>query len=238
MTDLLYQILAKIGYTHPLHPPMTHVVVGMVIGAFVFSLGARILRRPTLMLTARHCIVLALISFIPTVLLGYLDWRHYYGGAWLFPIKMKLALAAILLVLLLIADLHGRKAERKPGRIVLICTLCFINVTTLGYFGGQLVFGGRGPQAARETAKVKVSAEQFINECGSCHPDGGNIFKANLPLRNAPQLADFKTFLAYIRSPQARDGSQTIMPAFPSVKVSDQQARVIYEYVVRVLKKR
>jgi uncharacterized membrane protein len=34
MLEFLYQTLTKIGYTHPIHPPVTHLTVGMVIGAF------------------------------------------------------------------------------------------------------------------------------------------------------------------------------------------------------------
>jgi len=71
----------------------------------------------------------------------------------------------------------------------------------------------------------------FTTNCGACHPDGGNIFKANLLLKEAPQLADFSTFLSYIRSPEARDGSQTSMPAFSTEKFSDQNAKEVYQFI-------
>jgi uncharacterized membrane protein len=237
MIEFFYQILARIGHTHPIHPPVTHIPVGMVIGAFLFALVAYLLRHERLALTARHCILLALIGLFPTALLGYMDWQHRYGGAWLFPIKVKIGLAVLLLVLLIVALILGRKFKENSIRVLAIYGLCLLNVTALGYFGGELIYGGSGPLPAAETEEIQVSAEQFNTSCSACHPGGGNSIKANLPLKSAPQLADFNTFLAYIRSPKARDGSQTIMPPFPADKLSEQQAREIYNYVVQVLKK-
>jgi len=37
MIELFYQVLGRMGYTHPLHPTLTHIVVGMVMGAFLFG---------------------------------------------------------------------------------------------------------------------------------------------------------------------------------------------------------
>jgi hypothetical protein len=70
-----------------------------------------------------------------------------------------------------------------------------------------------------------------------CHPNGGNKYKAHLPLVNAPQLASFDTFRAYIRNPKARDGSSTIMMAFSAKILSEQDSREIYRYIVEILKR-
>jgi hypothetical protein len=40
MIEFIYQFLAKFGYTHPLHPVLTHIPIGMVMGAFLFLLIA------------------------------------------------------------------------------------------------------------------------------------------------------------------------------------------------------
>lgn len=139
--DSLYEILARIGYNHPLHPPMTCVPIGMVIGALVFGLAAWVLKRPALLMTARHCAILAFVGLFPTAALGYLDWQHFYDGRWIFPIKMKLTLACVLFILLSIA-LNVRSATEPGSKKVLpIYFLCFIAVTAIGYFGGELVFG-------------------------------------------------------------------------------------------------
>ena len=77
----------------------------------------------------------------------------------------------------------------------------------------------------------------FKEYCIACHPCGEYAIKKHLPLKEAPQLVNFDTFLSYLRSPEARDGSKTVMPAFPPDKLSDEKAQKIYRYVVQVLKK-
>jgi uncharacterized membrane protein len=235
MIEFLYEILVKIGYTHPIHPPMTHIPVGMVIGAFLFGLAAWLLRHEQLTSSARYCIVLALLGLVPTVLLGYMDWQHRYAGAWSFPIKMKIGLAVLLLVLLVVAVMFGRRIKVISLGILGIYGLCLLNVTALGYFGGELIFNPASPKEVQATKETQISSEQFKKSCSACHPGGGNTFKADLPLKSAPQLADFKTFLVYLRDPKARDGTQTIMPPFPADKLPEQQAMEIYHYIVQVL---
>jgi mono/diheme cytochrome c family protein len=243
MIEFLYNTLAKVGYTHPIHPAVTHLTVGMVIGAFLFGIVAWKLRHQGLARTAHHCIILALLAVFPTVLSGLMDWQHYYGGAWLFPIKMKLPLAGLLLILLVFALSAGSRAESISKRALIIYALCLVNVTALGYFGGELAYGGRAPAKPGDSAKLTVTADVeaganlFNQTCSACHPNGGNSIKQNLPLITAPQLVNFETFLSYIRSPKARDGSQTLMPSFSPEKLSDQQAREVYQYIVKVLEK-
>ncbi|MEJ2137054.1 MAG: c-type cytochrome [Desulfofustis sp.] len=243
MIEFFYKTLATIGYTHPIHAPTTHIPVGMVIGAFLFALGAYLLKRSTLALTAWHCVLLALVGLFPTVLFGYMDWQHYFAGAWVFPIKIKIGLAVLLLILLIIALSLGRKTEKVSVGALLIYGLCLLNVTALGYFGGELAYGGRTPakpgDSARSTAtaEMEAGATLFNQTCSACHPNGGNSIKQNLPLKEAPQLVSFEIFLTYIRNPKARDGSQTIMPSFSPEKFSDQEANKVYQYIVKVLEK-
>ena len=235
MLEHLYDTLTAVGYSHPIHPPMTHATVGMVIGAFVFGIVAWVFRNPALTRTARHCIILALVALIPTVILGYADWQHYYAGGWLFPIKMKLPLAALLVVFLVLALVKSRKVETVSAGILFLYLLCLLNVAALGYFGGEIVYGKAGTGGPPESNQS--SAEQFNKSCNSCHPKGGNTIKANLPLQNAPQLSDFETFLAYVRNPKARDGSPTIMPPFATDKLTQKQVQEIYRYITQVLAK-
>jgi Mrp family chromosome partitioning ATPase len=35
----------------------------------------------------------------PAMLFGYADWQHYFAGGWIYPIKVKLALSGVLLIL-------------------------------------------------------------------------------------------------------------------------------------------
>ena len=109
MFDFVYEFLARLGYTHPIHPTEVHMPIGLVVGALVFAYVAAIFKRRKLEPAARYCIILAFIWIFPTMLFGYMDWQHFYSGAWLFPIKVKLTLATILPTLLLIAIFHGHE---------------------------------------------------------------------------------------------------------------------------------
>ena len=242
MVEFFYKILTTIGYTHPIHAPTTHIPVGMVIGAFIFGVVSWKFRKERLARTANHCIALALITLLPTVIVGIMDWQHFYGGAWLSPIKMKLPLAGLLLILLVFAFSAGYKAETITKQALIIYALCLLNVTALGYFGGELVYGGRVPGKLSDAttltteADIEAGATLYNQTCRACHPNGGNSIKQNLPLKTAPQLVTSDTFLAYIRNPKARDGSKTIMPPFPADKLSGEDAQKIYQYIVQVLK--
>jgi uncharacterized membrane protein len=229
----IYLILEKLGYAHPLHPPLTHMPIGLVTGALVLGLVAWLFRRPGLWPSVRYCLILALLFLIPTALLGYLDWQHYYAGAWLFYIKMKLILAGVLLVLLSIGVIVTRKSERNPLASLTILSLSFFTVVALGFYGGQLVFGGWTPTAPKE---LYAGARIFRGNCSGCHPHGGNIIATNLPLNIAPELANFDDFVAFIRHPKMPDGSPGEMPAFAPSKISDPQARDLYQYIVKVMK--
>jgi uncharacterized membrane protein len=242
MIEFFYKILATIGYTHPIHAPTTHIPVGMVIGAFIFGVVSLKFRKEKLARTANHCIALALLALLPTVIVGIMDWQHYYAGAWLFPIKMKLPLAGLLLILLVFAFSASYRAETITKQVLTIYALCLLNVTALGYFGGELVYGGRVPgklsdsSTLRTDAIIEAGATLYNQTCSACHPNGGNSIKQNLPLKTAPQLVTFDTFLAYIRSPKARDGSTTIMPPFSADKLSEENAQKIYQYIIQVMK--
>ncbi len=115
MIEFVYQTLARIGYLHPLHPPSIHLPMGLVIGGFVFGLAGWLLGRQALTQTARHCTVLALITLLPALLLGFMEWQYRYAGAWLFPIKMKLILSGVLLILLSVAVILGRRSSTCPA---------------------------------------------------------------------------------------------------------------------------
>jgi uncharacterized membrane protein len=81
MIDRLYDLLGKIGYIHPLHPPFTHGPIGAVIVAFCFGLGMLMWRRQNFLQSAYYAVAIAFVLLFPTVLLGIMDWRYYYSGA-------------------------------------------------------------------------------------------------------------------------------------------------------------
>ena len=73
-----------------------------------------------------------------------------------------------------------------------------------------------------------ASGEQLFKEnCVSCHVGGGNILNKQMPLKGSSDLKTFVAFLTQIRKPQQP------MPSFPPSKISDKQARGLYDYILR-----
>lgn len=141
MTASLFTFLEKIGFTHPLHPALTHIPMGMVMGCFFFSLASLAGKKPELNRTALHCSILALIFIAPTILAGLLDWQHRFGGLFepLIIVKMVLATA---LTGLLVYSIQLQRIAAQEKKIFLVYCLCLACAVGLGYSGGELVYGG------------------------------------------------------------------------------------------------
>ena len=106
-----------------------------------------------------------------------------------------------------------------------------------GMMGGGMMGPGQGRGYNEQPSQMQgQGAEIYRMECYRCHGQGGNLVYPSLPLRGAPQLADFNTFLEYIRHPTMPDGSQGPMPAFSAEKISDDQARDLHQYLIAVLR--
>lgn len=182
--DFIYRFLAGLGYTHPLHPTITHLAIGLVMGALIFYLIAFLVPRGQYARTARRCSTLAFLAVFPSVILGLMDWSHYYGGCWMFPIQMKMILAGILVVLLLFSIVLNARKSSRTGFLLAVYLLCFAAVVGLGYFGGEIVYGKRagreaGTQVAGETGEISgrkagpadfaAVKKIFENNCTNCH---------------------------------------------------------------------
>jgi uncharacterized membrane protein len=221
-----YQFMNGLGYSHPIHPALVHMPIGLVVGAFVFGWLAVLFNRERLARSASHCALLAFLFWFPVVLLGLMDWQHFLGGAWMTLIELKMGLAGILFILLVIVLLFTLKKGVNSKGALAGYTLCFFTVVFLGYFGGQLVYGGKTQTATKE---YKAGEKIFHADCSSCHPHGGNVIKPSMPVRNSPRLKDLDTFISWIRHPNPP------MPPFSESKVSQSQAKELYEYIVNVL---
>lgn len=228
MTDLLYELLARLGYSHPIHAVFVHMPVGLTIGAFCLYLGGLLSGRREWLASAHRVIVLALLFLALAIPTGIMDWQRFFGGAWLFEIRAKLALAGVLAVLLALASVFGGRYEVYGKRLLALYFLCLLNVGALGFFGGQLVFRGRVPEAPEH---LHVGQMIFDSHCSGCHQRGGNVFEPNLPLRSAPQLDDFGQFLKFVRDPRLPSGLPGPMPAFGEKRLTDEEARSLYDYI-------
>ncbi|WP_374089807.1 DUF2231 domain-containing protein [Methylomicrobium lacus] len=227
MGSVLYDLLALVGYSHPVHPVLVHVPAGMSIGAFCFALLAFLTKQQAYRNTAYQITVLAFVFIFLAIPVGFMDWQRFYGGAWIFEIKMKLALATLYFLLMLTAVVIGRRHHDSPAMLALYFS-GMLTVGGLGFFGGQLVYRGFAPEAP---AQFKIGRHTFESHCSGCHRRGENIIVPSLPLRNAPQLQNFNDFLNFIRDPKMPDGSPGSMPRFTLDKLSDQEAKQLYDYL-------
>jgi mono/diheme cytochrome c family protein len=247
MIDALYALLARLGFTDPLHAPLTHIPIGLVIGAFLFFVVAVLFGKKNLVVTARHVSILAFIFVFPTILFGVFDWLHFFKGALLAPIKYKMILASAVLVLLAVGIVMGSELNVRAAPMMVVYALAVVGVVGLGWFGGKLVYGGFSPAsqaapaassgAAKQGAAPAVPAGQrlFASNCSACHPSGGNVIVAELPLKKSKKLASAAALTAFIRSPKMPDGSAGQMPSFGADQISDAQAGELYSYVQSML---
>jgi uncharacterized membrane protein len=231
MFEFIYDILAKIGYTHPLHPTITHVPIGLVIAAFVFVLVAWFFQRTFLFQTARHCIILALISVLPAAALGYMDWQHNFGGALVLPIKMKLILAGLLFIFLFAASLFGTRAQTNVKGLIGVYALCLLIVIALGYFGGELVYGKKIPIAKIEGGLAKEGAAIFNKNCIQCHYTDRTDAKVGPGLKGLYKMENLPVSKRPVNDENIRKQMVTpfkMMPPFPDLTQEQMEALLTF----------
>ncbi len=232
MIQSIYQALANLGYHHPLHPAIVHLTIGMVVGALIFGLLAWLAQSAAMARTAKNCIVLALISVIPTAAIGYADWQQFFAGVWIFPIRWKLILSVALFVILFIAWLSARKSEKTYVGHVFIYFICFAIVTAIGYFGAELV---HGKKIISQKEPLKESVEEgtviFARSCSICHftettdnkigPSLKGLFQQkNFPVSQWPVTRE--SFEKQLRTPFKN------MPAFDELEDEQIEALIAY----------
>ena len=141
MTETIFTFLNSVGFTHPLHPALTHIPMGMVMGAVVFRMASFLPKMKYLAKTGYHCVILGLLGIPPTVFAGYLDWQHTYGGQWEFLIILKIILALILTIILAAIAIMDDPHDPKFNKLTLFYILIMILAAGLGFSGGELQYG-------------------------------------------------------------------------------------------------
>jgi uncharacterized membrane protein len=155
MIDEFYAKLAKLGFNEPLHSPITHMPIGLVVGALIFFLVAIVFKKKNLILTARHASILAFIFAFPTILLGVMDWIHFYHAALFTPIKIKMALALVALIVLGAGIILGSEIKLHTMSMTILYVAAFFVMIGLGYFGSGIVYSrGLGMKAPKPTAAL------------------------------------------------------------------------------------
>jgi uncharacterized membrane protein len=141
MVEAIFEFLAKVGFKHPLHPGLTHLPMGMVMGAVTFRLASFLPKLKMLARTGYHCVILGILGIFPTVFTGYLDWQHTYDGQWEFLIILKMILAGVLFVLLTAIAIVDDPEQPKLDRNTLLYLICVLVAIGLGFSGGELLYG-------------------------------------------------------------------------------------------------
>jgi uncharacterized membrane protein len=141
MINQIYQLLEQIGFTHPLHPAMTHIPMGMVMGSCAFTASYIVLRKPDLLKTAHYCVILALLGVVPTAVLGFMDWQYKFEGEWSGIILTKIILFFVFTFLLFVTYQAGRRENTAATKYLILNTLLLANAIGLGFMGGELQYG-------------------------------------------------------------------------------------------------
>ena len=141
MGNFIYNTLGSVGFTDPLHPILTHLVIGPVIAALLIALFAWIFNKPAGFRTARHLTVFSFVMWFFTVAMGFLDWKHFQSGQLIHAIIMKFILASVLFLILLATILVNRRLPLESKIPIIFYALSTACVLALGYYGGSLVYG-------------------------------------------------------------------------------------------------
>lgn len=138
MIENVYAILESVGFTHPLHPAMTHIPMGMVMGAVVFRIVSLIPKFKHLAKSGYYCVILGLLGIAPTVVTGIMDWQYRFNGIWDFLIIAKMILAVALTIVLFI--IAAKDDADNPGinNKTFLYLFALIIAIGLGFCGGEL----------------------------------------------------------------------------------------------------
>jgi mono/diheme cytochrome c family protein len=222
--DSFYRIVNSFGFPDAVHPTLVHMPMGLVVGAFFLAWISFFSSWKNLAVTAYHCITLALLFLFPAIVFGFMDWRHFYLGAWLTPIIIKMVLAVVFFIFALAAFLFGFTGKEGSKIALALYTLCLITVVALGWFGARVV---SGEPIRAHSQSYPIGEGIFIANCSTCHPNGSNKFAPDHPLRNSEALERFNIFLSQIRDPEKP------MPAFTGARIPEKEAKDLYDYIVK-----
>jgi len=225
----VYAFVGRLGYHHPLHPTQVHIPIGLIVGAFILGVIGKSRPNTQFSRAAWYCLVMAMLFTIPTIVTGWMDWRHFFAGALILPFKVKLVFASLLLVLLVAGYFMGRGNGGTARGMMGVYTASLVTVVLLGYFGGELVFSG---QKSAAPENYQAGMDLYVANCNGCHVDGGNVMKPDAPVRHSPKTEDYDTFLSWVRMPVSP------MPAYPDTVLTDAEVKAIFDYISNVLNTR
>ena len=141
MIEAVYQFLEGVGFTHPLHPALTHIPMGMAMGGVTFFFIYAIFNRPDFLTAAYYCMGLGFLGIFPTALLGVMDWQYHFEGVWSTLFVLKIGFAVGLTAAMLVAIKLSMGNKIKPGKLMAVYLLCLAFAIGLGFMGGESQYG-------------------------------------------------------------------------------------------------
>ncbi len=135
---------AVVAWLGKLHPPATHLPIGMLLGAALAEVGLMLTGRDLFRHAAAFCVALAAVGAVGAVSLGWLAGGFVLiDGDWVQATHRWLGTSTALLSLVALAVLVGSSGRgdgsRRAFRVVLFLAAGLVGVT--GFFGGALVYG-------------------------------------------------------------------------------------------------
>lgn len=142
--DKASPLLAWLG---KLHPPATHLPIGLLVGALIAEVGLVLTRKDLFRHAASFCIVVAAMGAVGAATLGWFngglalvddDWvqtTHRWLGT-------STAILSVLTCLVLARTSRGapdHTPSRSSLRVMLVITVVMVSAT--GFFGGSLIYG-------------------------------------------------------------------------------------------------
>jgi uncharacterized membrane protein len=234
MLESIYPSLNKLGYTHPLHPALTHLPIGLIMGGFIFCLLALVLKRYALFQASRYCLILTLCALPFTLVAGFADWQQYYDGKWLVPITMKLIFAGLLLIMVGYAIRISFRQENAIGKTLFLYAIGTILVVALGYFGGDLVYGTQKVPADTTGSQVD-GASLFQSNCALCHSIDGEISKSGPSLKGLFALEKLPVSGEPVTPENVVKQLKTPFKNMPSFdQLTEEEIRAIIDYLKTV----
>ena len=141
MIEFTFKLLESFGFTHPLHPAITHIPMGMIMGGVIFTMYSIISKKTDLMKTAYYCYVVAFFGVFPTILFGIMDWQYRLEGEWSFLIQLKMLLAVVLIIILSAILKYGKDYEKNSKLVYALYGASLVVAIALGFSGGELQYG-------------------------------------------------------------------------------------------------
>lgn len=131
--------------SHPLHPAMVHVPIGLWIGALVFDLCSRFAHDatgPFFVMASFYSILLGVLVAVPTAVTGLAEFTDIPHGSR----ARRLARLHMGMNLALVVGYVAQLILRDPSRSVVETWIFLLNIMQAlglgfsGYLGGRLVF--------------------------------------------------------------------------------------------------